>query len=318
MRTATIIVNRRAGGIRTRPELVPHIQQLCTARSAGRVRVELPEDVEQLRAACRRCAQSGVDVVGVIGGDGTASLVLSELWRAYEQRGQPLPRIAFLRGGTMNTIANSLGIARRSALQMVELLLVALTGNGHTPRIGTRPTLRAGERLGYLFGTGVWSGYLAESYRDGPPTRTTNAKVLGRVFASAAVGGETYRRVAPNTRLSARFEGGEWAPYNYLSIAAGTVADAGFGFRPFHRALQTQAAFQILAIKGGALELLLDMPRIWLGGAFREQTAHNTVTRWAELTADTDNLMYSVDGDVLVTSHPLRLELGPIFEYLYI
>jgi len=318
MQTATIIVNRRAGGIRARPELVSDIQQLCAARSAGRVDIELPEDLEQLRAVCRGTAQRSVDVVGVIGGDGTASLVLSELWRAYEQRGQALPRIAFLRGGSMNTIANSLGIARRSTLQMVEHLLLALTGNGHTPRIGARPTLRAGERLGYLFGTGVWSGYIAESYRDGPPTRTTNAKVLGRVCASAAVGGETFRRVAPNTQLSARFEGGHWAPYNYLCIAAGTVADAGFGFRPFHRALQTQAAFQILAIKGSALELLLDMPRIWLGGTFREQTAHNTVTRWAELTADTDSWMYSLDGDILVTSTALRLETGPVFEYLYI
>jgi len=48
--------------------------------------------------------------VAIIGGDGTAALVLTALSRAYGKQGWP--RIALLRGGTMNTVAYAFGIAK--------------------------------------------------------------------------------------------------------------------------------------------------------------------------------------------------------------
>src|SRR5258708_7475668 len=52
--------------------------------------------------------QRGVEILGLNGGDGTNHVTLSALIRVYGNA--PLPKIAFLRGGTMNTIANACGI----------------------------------------------------------------------------------------------------------------------------------------------------------------------------------------------------------------
>src|ERR1700733_419066 len=51
-----------------------------------------------------------IDVLGISGGDGTNHVTLTGFINVYA--GNQLPQIAFLRGGTMNTVANSVGIRR--------------------------------------------------------------------------------------------------------------------------------------------------------------------------------------------------------------
>ena len=310
MRTA-IIVNRNAGSMRRDPKLANRMKVLCGTHA----RLQVTHDASELCAAARDAAESGVSTVGILGGDGTASATLTALWRAYGER--PLPKIAFLRGGTMNTVASSIGITHRSPAALLARVLGMLRDEGRL-KTRPRPVLMIGDRLGFLFGTGAWHGYIAESYKDGQPTRMTNATVLGRALASAAVQGETFTRILDATPLSVRFSGGTWEPRAYLTVAAGTVADAGFGFRPFHRALFTEGAFQILALKGNALDVLRDLPRVWFGRGFTRHTAYDTVTTWAELSAERGSFGYSVDGDVAVAQGTLRLELGPVFDFLRI
>jgi diacylglycerol kinase (ATP) len=306
-----IIVNRNAGSVRRDPKLVDRMRSTCGTQAT----LHVTSDLTELRQVCAEIAAASVSTVGVVGGDGTASATLTELWQAYGE--QTRPQIAFLRGGTMNTVASSIGISQQGPAQLLARTLCAL---GQPDRLRTiaRPVLSIGDRLGFLFGTGVWYGYIAESYKDGAPTRMTNATVLGRVIASAAVKGETFTRLFSKTPLSVRFAGGSWEPRPYLTVAAGTVADAGFGFRPFHHALGTERAFQILALKGTAGDVLRDLPRVWFGRGFTRETAYDVTTTWAELRAESGSFGYSVDGDVAMAQGSLRLELGPVFHFLRI
>src|SRR5690349_1009041 len=51
-----------------------------------------------------------IDVLGISGGDGTNHITLTGFLEVYSD--EPLPPIAFLRGGTMNTVANAVGVPR--------------------------------------------------------------------------------------------------------------------------------------------------------------------------------------------------------------
>src|SRR5512143_2297199 len=51
-----------------------------------------------------------IDVLGISGGDGTNHVTITGFLEVYAD--EPLPPIAFLRGGTMNTVANSVGVPR--------------------------------------------------------------------------------------------------------------------------------------------------------------------------------------------------------------
>jgi len=298
--------------MRRRPQLADELRRV----SAGRAEVCVTGSLRELREACGSAASRGVDLIAIVGGDGTTSATLSEVLRAYGEA--RLPQIALLRGGSMNTIATSLGVSSRPPRVLLERALQTY-GGGAARCVGSVGTLRVGDRLGCLFGTGVWHGYLAETYRYGAPSRVTNAKVLGRVLASAAVRGETYARVACDTELAVRFADGMWEPRAYLSVAAGTVADAGFGFRPFHRARCGERAFHLLALKGTATDVLRELPRVWLGQGFDARTAHYAVTEWAELRSPSGGSFgYSIDGDIAVARGSLRLERGPVFRLLHI
>jgi len=308
-----IIVNPNAGSIRRRPQLLESFR----AHASGETSVHVTQDAGDLELAAARAADLGSTLVGVVGGDGTASMTLTALARAYE--GRRLPRIAFLRGGTMNTVANSIcGAARNRPLELLKRALRAAKANGQSP-VHTRPTLRVGERLGFLFGTGVWSGYLAEynQARGGQPTPLSAASVLGRALASAAVNGRTYERMLRATELSIALADARWDARAYMTICASTIEHVGLGFRAFHRARESADRFQILAIKGRAFDLMRDLPAIWLGHGMRADTAHAATTPWAELHAE-GPFDYAVDGDLNTAKGSLRLELGPSFDFLRI
>jgi diacylglycerol kinase (ATP) len=306
-----IIVNRNAGSMRRDPRLAERMRKLCGRQVALRV----TESLTDLHDAVSEAAHEGATTVGVLGGDGTASATLTALWRAYGERARP--KIAFLRGGTMNTVASSMGISHKRPSELLQRALGA-TESPERARVRSRPVMVVGDRLGFLFGTGAWHGYLAETYKDGQPSRMTNATTLVRAIASSAVNGETFQRIFQPTPIRVRYAGGGWEAHPYLTVAAGTVADAGFGFRPFHRVFHTERGFQILAIQGGPIAVVKDMPRVWLGRGFRPQTAHDQITPWAELESPGGTFGYSVDGDVCSAQGSLRLELGPVFEFLRI
>ncbi len=279
------------------------------------VALHVTESLNDLHSAISEAAHEGATTVGVLGGDGTASATLTALWRAYGEK--PKPKIAFLRGGTMNTVATSIGISHHRPSELLKRALGAAE-SPERARVRSRPVMIVGDRLGFLFGTGVWHGYLAETYRRGQPTRMINATTLLRAITSSAVNGETFQRIFKPTEIRVRFQGGGWEAKPYLTVAAGTVPDVGFGIRPFHRVFHTERAFQLLAVHSGPLGVIADMPRLALARGFRKQTAHDTVTPWAELSSPNGTFGYSVDGDVCSAQGNLRLELGPVFEFLRI
>ena len=305
-----IIVNRNAGALRRDARLIERLRQ----RAGNAAPIHVTSDLAALRALCERLAREGVQIVGVVGGDGTASVTLTALWQAFQA--QPLPQIALLRGGSMNTVASSLGTGKGSPLALLDRLMRVLQRPG-LQRTRARPALRvANDRLGFLFGTGVWYSYLAETYRAGPPSFPEYVSVLSRLFASAAVNGAMARRITKSAPTTVRLRDGEWANAPYLCIAAGTVADVGFGVQPFERAFSCEDSFQLLAVRGSARDVLRALPDLWLGRGFDEHTAYQALTDFAELDATQGFVEYSVDGDVDTLRGPLKIELGPRFEFL--
>lgn len=309
---AAVIVNANAGAVRRRPKLAERLREVAGARAS----LFLTNSTAELRDVAAHLAREGVSRVGLVGGDGTASTTLTALWRAYAE-GTP-PTIALLRGGTMNTVARSLGVGPGGPAQLLGRALAAW--EHEQPAYVSRRALQVGDRLGFLFGTGLMYGWLAEYYARGRghPTPVTAARVFAGCLASALVAGPTYRRIRGHDELSVRFDGGQWERRNYITVGAGTVAQAGLGFRPYYLAERDPDRFHLLAIKGEPAGLALDLPSIWLGRGMRPQTAHETAASWAELRSGGESFGYFVDGDLLVAGSALRLQLGPLFRVLCI
>ena len=67
--------------------------------------VKSKDDLSRIAEDFRR---QKIDVLGISGGDGTNYVTITGFLQVYDT--EPLPPLAFLRGGTFNTVANSVGV----------------------------------------------------------------------------------------------------------------------------------------------------------------------------------------------------------------
>ena len=144
---------------------------------------EATQSLDDLYRVCEEFKKERIDILGISGGDGTMHHTLTAMIKTYGE--QPLPLVAILRGGTMNTIANSLGIRGETPQLLFELVDKHRRGSPST--CSRTEILQVGDKYGFIFGNGIIYNFLHEYYATGNPSPATAAKLISRAAASAMV-----------------------------------------------------------------------------------------------------------------------------------
>lgn len=258
-----------------------------------------------------------IDVLAISGGDGTNQVTVTGFLDVYG--GAIMPKIALLRGGTMNTVANSVGVPRGRPEGLLGRLVreYALRGALELENV-ERQVMRiahargGGSRCGFLFGTGVVHGFLAEYYRDGQTSPLVAVKTLARGIGSALVRGNTIRRMARPFRGSVAFEDGvHWEERDFLAVAAGTISHIGLNFKPFHRFGDRPGCFHMLGIHASPLSLVRELPRVHRGQAMRPGKALEALSSRAVIRSATGKVDYMIDGDLHEARGEVEITTGP-------
>jgi diacylglycerol kinase family enzyme len=295
--------------------------------------------IDQLYRVAEDFRSLDIDILAVSGGDGTNGVTITGFLDVYQSAA--LPRIAFLRGGTMNTAANSVGVRRgvptdlldrlvqayveRASipLQDVERHVLRLRGESAAPRTprGTADSAPASmrspplsEKYGFVFGTGVVCGYLSEYYElgNGKPNPLVAAKTLLRGIGSAIVGGEMIRRMAEPFRGTVELDDGTiWDERDYLSVAGGTIDQIGLNFRPFRRYAEQPGRFHILGIHTSPMGFVTQLPRIWRAAPMQPGHTYEATTTSVVIRSAQSPIRYMVDGDLHECDGPLHVSIGP-------
>ena len=267
--------------------------------------------VDELHRIAEDFRRLRIDVLGISGGDGTNHVTITGFLNVY--RGVTLPVLAFLRGGTMNTVANSVGVPRGRPEGLLGRLIRDYAERASRPLVNVeRHVMRIGDHYGFLFGTGVVHGFIAEYYRGGEPSPLVAAKTLARGVGSTIVRGETIRRMAQPFRGSVELEDGTvWAERDFLAVAAGTIDQIGLGFRPFYRYAERAAAFHVLGITTSPVGFVRELPRVWRAEPMRAgKTLEACVARLVVRSAD-GVMRYMIDGDLHERHDELEVSIGP-------
>jgi diacylglycerol kinase family enzyme len=264
---------------------------------------------EELARAVERFQARGIDLLGVNGGDGTGHVVLTAFARAY--RDAPLPSLALLRGGSMNTVADAHDVhgtpesivkalleTRRAGapLRCVERDLLSVTADDAPPR------------LGFLFGTGAVVAFLDAFYATRHATRATAAGLVVRAVASALVGGKLAQALTARERLRVSSDGEEWPDAAFLTVMAGAVPEIGFGCRPFSRCDEQPGFFHAVGVTGSTFQVALHLPRIWSGRPWKRSLGVDAVTR--DLLVE-GPVRFTIDGDLYEAREHVRVRTGP-------
>ena len=179
-----------------------------------------------------------------------------------------MPHVALLRGGTMNTVANSVGVRRGRPEGLLGRLVRAYAQRASEPLANVeRHVMRVDARssggresrgaLRVSLRHGVVHGFLAEYYRDGEPTparRRQDARPRHRQRARRRRDDPPDGR-SPSAARSRSTTARVWEERDYLAVAAGTIAHIGLNFRPFYRYDERPGAFHMLGIHASPARL---------------------------------------------------------------
>jgi diacylglycerol kinase family enzyme len=288
---------------------VPETARRLRALVDGEGEVADATTFQELDDVLARFRERGIEVLAVNGGDGTGHVALTALARTWGDA--PLPALALLRGGAMNTVADAHKLRgtpesilkallerRRAGLPVraVERDLLAVSVDGAPPR------------LGFLFGTGAVVTFLDAYYDTGHASPATAAALLVRAVASSLVGGPFASALTAREPVRVTADGDDWPDVPYLAVLAGAVPEIGFGFTPFGRCDEQPGFFHAVGITGTALQVAAHLPRIWAGRPWRRSLAVDAVTRDLELSGP---IRCTVDGDLYEAHQGLRVRTGP-------
>lgn len=300
--TVAVVLNPRAGGGAYDERRIEGLREIAGSRAV----LFVTDERELLTAVAEGVRERGVETVAVIGGDGSVSGTLSALRKAYGAA--PLPRIALLRGGTMNTIANSLGVRRGSPEDLLRRLLAVPS----TPLV-ERNTLLVQDRLGFLFTAAAMVGFLRVLY-DSSRTqrgRLGALKLLARGSFQAFAGGALAARIESPLVATLRIDDVEQPARRYAVLGAATVEQVGLGFRAFPRAAEGRDQFQVFAFHGSLQSLALQLPRIRAGLPVQKSLALDPLARRFVIEAPNEAIPYALDGDLYEARSRLAVDVGP-------
>lgn len=288
-----VIVNPNARAMRADPGLAARLADI--ARGIGEVHVPTREALPSL---VFDLVGRGIQTIALCGGDGTGQAVLSAIGA---RSGFALrPRLALLRGGTINTVAGNLGVRGTP-----ERLLAALCARlrAHTALPSQRQgVLAVGENHGFLFATAMGARFLELYYETEAPSVLRAVGLAVAVAASAAVSGKLAGRLFRPAAVTVRVDGA--APIRFADarlVLASTLEDMGVGMRICPRARSMPDRFQLVVSGLSPSELARQLPAVRAGTALHGSPHLDAIVKEAVL--DLGGLEpYTIDGELFLAT----------------
>lgn len=279
---------------------------------------EMTNRIEEVEDVAEQFLENDIDILALNGGDGTNHVTLTRFIEAYGDH--PLPKIALLRGGTMNTVSESVGISGTPSRLLANLVEKYYTNQPFetTARDMLKITDEHGSNYGFIFGNGVISNFLEMYYDTGRPSPSVAAALVTRGVGEMLLGGgPTLEKIFRPFRAQMIFETGEsWPDVDYQTIMASTVDQIGLGFRPFIRCEEQEGAFHILGVIADAIAVGKALPRIRMGLPLDETLFKSAVTNKVTFQSN-EPITYTIDGDMHTSNDGLVvLEAGPRVEII--
>ena len=277
---------------------------------------ELTNRIEDVGEAARQFKASDIDILALNGGDGTNHVTLTKFIEVYKDT--PLPKVALLRGGTMNTVSNAVGVKGTPARLLANLVEKYYTNLPFetTERDLIEVSDETGTRYGFIFGNGLVANFLEAYYDTGRPSPSTAAVLLGKAVASLPFDSEINRQLFRPFRASVELDDHLWDDRDYTAVLASTVDQIGLGFRPFIRSEESAGSFHILGITDGPLGTAMQLPRIRMGLPVAEDKIRSAVSSQAVFTSS-QPITYTIDGDMHTAEQGrVSLQAGPRVEII--
>ena len=303
-----VLINANAGRVRRHPETAERLRDV-----AGNDAVFTTHSKEEIPDALQSLHGRGSDTLLVVGGDGTVSATLTSLFRVWPA--EELPAVALSAGGTVNTIAKSLGTAGTPERVASRLLddqtrklrrqrpLVQIRADGSEPIVGM------------IFANGVGVRWLEMYYNDSSLGVKGASSVAARIAASILIRGTLASRMFAPFRAEIRVDGESFPTRDYTVMVAGGIREIGLGFQPFYTAGSDPERVHLAVTGAGALRVLRELPALRVGRQLPGSALRHFPVRRAMILSETPE-PWSLDAEIFPPARELRLEASPPLDFV--
>ncbi|HTO72153.1 MAG TPA: diacylglycerol kinase family protein [Myxococcota bacterium] len=307
MKPPGVIVNARAKRASRERSLGERLGRLLPAEY-----LHFTGSLADAEGALARLRELDVESLLLVGGDGTVGGTLTPLLRVFQ--GRPLPAVTLALGGTVNTIARSLG-ARSGAEVTLRRMLDEERPQEDTVRALVSLKPDSGEpRVGLIFVAGVAARWLELYYEGDDLGPRAAAALVGRIAASALTGTRLARELFEPHRVAIQVDGEPLEAERFTVMGAASVRDIGLGFRPFRTAGSSSEHIHFLHTDAGAMRVCLELPGQRLGfvpgSCLRHHSARELELRFAAPEP------WSVDADLFPAASHLCVSTGPAVRFV--
>lgn len=263
------------------------------------------KDLSDIRVVAEEFKKKEIDILALSGGDGTNHRTLTTFIEVYGKK--PLPKITFLRGGTLNTIAFSCGISGSPEKILANLLYKYHEDEPfETTEIDI---MKINGTYGFLWGVGLIYRFMEEYYRNGIPSPLQAAWILAKSIGSAAINGPFACRLFERIDAEVMIDGKGWPFKNYSAIFAGSVEYLGLGFRVFYLAPEPRQ-FHAIGFSLPPRSVLRYVPHMLIGRPsgcpdLVENSSSEMVVKLSKPQG------YTIDGDMHPPTDRFTIRTGP-------
>ena len=293
-----ILVNPKAGAIRRDPDLPDRMR----ARLGPADALAVAHTPDEVPPAIEGFQRAGIDVLGVVGGDGCNLYALTAATRIY---GAALPPIAMLKGGSINTVSRYLGLRGEPEGLLLRLIEARAAGALATVSV---PTLRVNDKVGFVFGGGLVANFYDMFYQGRGKGIGDVVALVSRCFVAALAETQLSRQLFAPVLARITADGRELPPRACTLMMASTI-DNLLGFRVTYRAREEAGAFHLVASENHHRRLARQFYRAFLGRPLTGERHFDGVVREARIEFDRPR-KYMVDGD-LFEADAITLSPGP-------
>lgn len=262
-------------------------------------------DLADLQRVAEEFKTRDIEVLGIGGGDGTIHVTLTTFIRVYGDK--PLPKITFLRGGTLNTLATACGITGSPEKIISNLLYKYHEDQAFKTK--ELDCMNINGEYGFIFGLGVIYRFMEAYYGKGKRSPLGAGLTLAHSIGSALINGKFARDMFARMEGEIWVDGKKWPFKNYSAIYAGAVDRLGLKFRVFHYSGEARK-FHAIGFSTPPRNILRHVPNMFAGKPttsedLLEQPAEEMIIKLDQPQA------YTIDGDMLPPAKEIVVKTGP-------
>jgi diacylglycerol kinase family enzyme len=304
-----IITNPHSKLNKRNPQIINRLRSL----TGSHCDLHITESLAHLDHVAQGLYRKPLEVLAICGGDGTISRTITALIKSFGSK-QPLPKLAILKGGTINLVASQL--QQKNSFRGNVNRLIQLSNKQNPCHAKSIKTIEIDGNFGFLYADGSHVSLLEEFYRNKTGLVGASWIALKLVGSFLTRGPYIDRLITPKTIQITAPTQSKTIELESLGNLVGTISKLPLGFPLMPFARENPELFQFTSITSPQEKLLWQLPSIMLKHKKGSSLGKHTLTTNEMSISTSDPFSYTIDGEIYQSNGRVDIKTGPSLDFV--